>query len=97
MDTKPGYKTTEFWATALTGLLPLIGALLVFYGMLSEEEVQLWIALFGAVLASFGSLGTGYAASQYSKARAEVKKAAVEYEHEMMKLESAQRAEGIID
>ena len=43
----PGQETSEF---KLTALLQAIGALLVFYGVLSETEVALWIALIGTVV-----------------------------------------------
>ena len=40
---KPGIKTTEFWMS--TAVIVALLALLVGYGVISEEESNLWYAL----------------------------------------------------
>lgn len=62
MDTKPGFKTTEFWLTALT---LIVGLLLASGGFESDGTV---LKVLGVVAAALSSCG-------YSVSRGLVKKA----------------------
>ena len=63
MDTKPGYKTTEFWLSLLATLLGFLLA----SGVMDAVPDESWIAkLIGGLVAVLASLG-------YSASRAKVK------------------------
>jgi hypothetical protein len=63
MDTKPGYKTTEFWLSLLATLLGFLLA----SGVMDAVPEESWIAkLIGGVVAVLATLG-------YSASRAKVK------------------------
>jgi hypothetical protein len=47
---KPGIKTTEFWLSAIGGLVVAVMALLVGYGAITSEQADLWIGLIMAAL-----------------------------------------------
>ena len=62
-DTKPGYKTTEFWLSLLATLLGFLLA----SGVMDAVPAESWIAkLIGGVVAVLATLG-------YSASRAKVK------------------------
>ena len=63
MDTKPGYKTTEFWLSLLATLLGFLLA----SGVMDVVPAESWIAkLVGGAVAVLATLG-------YSASRAKVK------------------------
>jgi len=63
MDTKPGYKTTEFWLSLLATLLGFLLA----SGVMDAVPEESWIAkLVGGLVAVLATLG-------YSASRAKVK------------------------
>jgi len=63
MDTKPGYKTTEFWLSLLATLLGFLLA----SGVMDAVPEESWIAkLIGGLVAVLATLG-------YSASRAKVK------------------------
>ena len=63
MDTKPGYKTTEFWLSLLATLLGFLLA----SGVMDVVPEESWIAkLIGGLVAVLATLG-------YSASRAKVK------------------------
>ncbi len=65
-ETKPGYKTTEFWLSLLATLLGFLLA----SGVMDTVPADSWIAkLIGGVVAVLATLG-------YSASRAKVKSAA---------------------
>ena len=68
---KSGAKTTEFWLSAIGGFVIAIMALLIGYGVVSNEQADLWT---GLILAA-SPLAIAYIAGNYSKSRAEVKAA----------------------
>ena len=68
---KSGAKTTEFWLSAIGGIVVAVTALLVGYGTVSNEQADLWT---GLILAA-SPLAIAYIAGNYSKSRAEVKAA----------------------
>ena len=70
MNDKPGYKTTEFWLSLFTVLVTSIVPLLVFYGVASQEEADLWVK---ALLPIAGAVAGGFTAGLYSYSRARVK------------------------
>ena len=70
MEYKPGPQTSEF---KLTALLTAIGALLVFYGIATEQEVALWIQLAGILLSTLPAVVYTIARTWY-KAKAEFDK-----------------------
>ena len=45
MDVKPGAKTTEFWLAALSSLTLALLALFVGYGLINQEQSDLWYTL----------------------------------------------------
>ena len=64
---KPGVKTTEFWLSASSGIvIALIG-----YGVVSNEQADLWT---GLILAA-SPIAISVIAANYSRSRAEVKAA----------------------
>ena len=66
---KAGYRTTEFWMSAVGGLVVAALALLVGYGAITSEQSDLWA---GLILAA-APLAIAYIAGSYNKSRAEVK------------------------
>jgi multisubunit Na+/H+ antiporter MnhB subunit len=76
MEPKPGYKTTEFWITAVANIAGTVIALLVGYGMLKTREGELWLALVQALALAIIPLVLAFANGRYIQARADVKMAA---------------------
>ena len=68
---KAGYKTTEFWLSAVGGLVVAVLAILVGYGVIDSEQSDLWAALIMAA----APLAIAYIVGSYSKSRATVKAA----------------------
>jgi len=66
METKPGYKTTEFWVTVIAKIIALIAAL----GYLTPEQSS---TLTQAVVQLSGVVGMVAAAFGYSIARGKAK------------------------
>lgn len=71
MDT--GYKTTEFWLSAVASLAAVIFPLLIAYGMLTSEEAELWQNLLLAVAAVIVPVVIGSIAKTYTAKRTELK------------------------
>ena len=68
MDTKPGYKTTEFWLSLLATLLGFLLA----SGAMDQVAADSWIArIVGGLVAVLASLG-------YTASRAKVKASTTE-------------------
>ena len=67
---KAGYKTTEFWLSAVIGLLGIAGVL----GFLSPDDVS---TLKGAVTQAVSSITTILVVIRYNAGRAAVKTAAI--------------------
>ena len=66
---KTGAKTTEFWLSAISGLIIAIMALLVGYGTVTNEQADLWT---GLILAA-SPIAIAIIAANYSSSRAKVK------------------------
>ncbi|MCO5189362.1 MAG: hypothetical protein M9918_14350 [Anaerolineae bacterium] len=85
--------TTELWLAVGVSAISLAVA----YGLITTDEASAWQALAAAVI----PLALAIVSQSYSKSRAAVKteqiKSETVKELEMMKLESVQRAEGIIE
>jgi len=75
MEPKPGYKTTEFWITAVANIGGTVVALLVGYGILKEEEGKLWLALLQALALAIIPLVLAFINGRYIQSRAEIKSA----------------------
>jgi multisubunit Na+/H+ antiporter MnhB subunit len=75
MEPKPGYKTTEFWITAVANIAGTVIALLAGYGMLKAEKGELWLALVQALALAIIPLVLALVNGRYIQARADVKTA----------------------
>jgi hypothetical protein len=69
METKPGIKTTEFWLTAIGGLVTALIALLVGYGAITSEQGDLWV---GLILAA-APIAISIMLASYSNSRGKAK------------------------
>lgn len=70
---EPGYKTTEFWLSSIASLAAVVFPLLIAYGLLSQDEAQLWQNLVLAIAAVVVPIVIGSIAKAYTAARTEVK------------------------
>jgi len=66
---KPGIKTTEFWLSAVGGLVVAVMALFVGYGAITSEQADLWI---GLILAA-APIAIAVISANYASSRAKVK------------------------
>jgi hypothetical protein len=73
MNPKPGYKTTEFWITAVTNIGGAVIALLAGYGLIKSDEGELWLALAQALALAIVPLALAFVNGRYIQARATVK------------------------
>lgn len=71
MTNKNGYKTTEFWLSAVGVLLTALLALLVGYGIISTEQADLWLNL----LVASAPIAAALIIMSYNNSRAKVKAA----------------------
>lgn len=72
---KPGYKTTEFWVTAVVNIVTAVIGILAVRGLVTAEEGNLYIALANAVVAAIAPLVLAYVTAKYAEGRAMVKAA----------------------
>lgn len=70
---EPGYKTTEFWLSAIASLAAVIFPLLIAYGLLNQEEAQLWQSLILAIAAVVVPIVIGSIAKAYTASRTTIK------------------------
>lgn len=75
---QPGYKTTEFWMTAIGAVVAAVIPLLVAYRVLDEEQGQLWAGLILAVAGVVVPVVIGSMVKNYTEARMVVKMTAIE-------------------
>lgn len=73
METKPGYKTTEFWMTAIVNLVASVMAILAARGLLTNEESQLWLALVQSIAVAVLPIVMAVVTKSYTDGRAKVK------------------------
>lgn len=74
---QPGYKTTEFWMTAIGAVVAAVIPLLVAYRVLDEEQGQLWAGLILAVAGVVVPVVIGSMVKAYTASRTDVKMAAL--------------------
>ncbi|MBP6471223.1 MAG: hypothetical protein KBE23_06500 [Chloroflexi bacterium] len=72
---KSGYKTTEFWLTAVVNIAAAVVAILAARGLLSNQEGELWLALVQAIAVAVAPLVMGAVTAVYTQSRAKVKAA----------------------
>ena len=72
---KSGYKTTEFWLTAVVNIAAAVVAILAARGLLSNQEGVLWLALVQAIAVAVAPLVMGAVTAVYTQSRAKVKAA----------------------
>lgn len=70
---KSGYKTTEFWLTAVVNIAAAVVAILAFRGLMASQEGDLWVKLVQAIAAAVAPLVMGVVTAAYTQARAKVK------------------------
>jgi membrane protein YdbS with pleckstrin-like domain len=70
---EPGYKTTEFWLSAVVTVLAAAMPLFVAYQLLSQEEADLWAGLILAVAAVVVPIVIGQVAKTYTQSRTSLK------------------------
>jgi hypothetical protein len=70
---KPGFKTTEFWVTAIVNIVTAVMGLLAVRGLVTAQEGDLYIALASAVVAAIAPLVLAYTTARYAQTRAQVK------------------------
>jgi hypothetical protein len=75
MTPKPGYKTTEFWITAVSNIVGAVIAILAARGLVSQEEGALWLTLAQAVAIAVIPLALVFINGRYINSRATVKAA----------------------
>lgn len=75
---QPGYRTTEFWMTAIGAVVAAVIPLLVAYRVLDEEQGQLWAGLILAVAGVVVPVVIGSMVKNYTEARMVVKMTAIE-------------------
>ena len=75
---QPGYRTTEFWMTAIGAIVAAVIPLLVAYRVLDAEQGQLWAGLILAVAGVVVPVVIGSMVKNYTEARMVVKMTAIE-------------------
>lgn len=78
MDPKPGYKTTEFWITAVSNIVGAVIAILAARGLVSQEEGALWLTLIQAVAVAAIPVALAFINGRYINSRAAIKTAQAE-------------------
>lgn len=76
MSAKPGYKTTEFWITAISNIIGASLAILAARGLLSQEESALWLTLVQSIAIAVIPITLAFINGRYINSRASVKTAA---------------------
>lgn len=73
MQPKPGYKTTEFWITAVVNIVAAVVAILAVRGLVSETEAELYVTLAQAVVGAVAPLVIAFTSGRYINSRAKIK------------------------
>ena len=81
-DPKPGIRTTEFCLTAVTNIIGALLAIFAAYGLISNEDQALWLALAQAVGVAVIPSALAVVNQSYINGRAKVK-SAIEISREM--------------
>lgn len=77
MNPKPGIHTSEFWITAVANIAGAVIAILAAYGLIKENEQQLWLNLIQALAVALMPLIIGLVNYAYINGRTELKITAV--------------------
>jgi hypothetical protein len=77
MDPKPGYKTTEFWLTAVGNIAGAVLAILAARGLITDEESNLYLQLVEALAVAVIPLALAAVNFAYIKSRQQVKTSAI--------------------
>ena len=75
---QPGYKTTEFWLTAIGAIVAAVVPLLVADRVLDAEQGELWAGLVLAVAGVVVPVVIGSIVKNYTESRMAVKMTAIE-------------------
>jgi hypothetical protein len=75
MPEKPGIYTTEFWLTAVVNITGAVLLLLAGYGLIKQEEADLWLVLIQAIATAAIPLALAIVNANYIKSRADIKTA----------------------
>ena len=78
MPAKPGYKTTEFWVTAVSNIVGAAIAIFAARGLVDPDEGALWLTLVQALAVAVIPVALAFINGRYINSRAEVKAAAAE-------------------
>jgi hypothetical protein len=70
---KPGYRTSEFWITVVVNLAAAVLAVVAHYGLLTDDESALWLALVRAAAAIAAPLVMAIVSREYIRGRTQVK------------------------
>lgn len=73
MTPKPGIKTTEFWITAISNIAGSILAIFAAYGLVKQEETDLWLTLIQSLAITIIPLSLAIINSSYIQSRSHVK------------------------
>jgi hypothetical protein len=72
-DIKPGYKTTEFWLTAVVNVALAVLTILAYRGLLDVREAELWLELTEALAAAILPLAMAIITAAYANSRGKTK------------------------
>lgn len=70
---KPGYKTTEFWLTAIVNVAAAIVAILAARGLVSSEEGELWVQLVESIAVAVLPIVMAVVTAAYVNGRSAIK------------------------
>ena len=73
MDIKPGYRTTEFWLTAIVNMAGAIIAILAGRGLMTSDEGDLWLVLIQSIAVAIIPLALAIVDAAYIQSRGSVK------------------------
>ena len=84
-----GIRTSEFWLSAVAGMVTVLMPLLVAYGVLDTERGEMWAALILAVASIVVPVVVGSIARNYNDGRTEIKLQAIVLETQQAELAAA--------
>ena len=73
MNPKPGIRTTEFWLTAVVNIAGAILALLAAYGLIKQEQIDLWMSVIQSLAVAVIPLALALVNYAYIASRGRVK------------------------
>ncbi len=76
MEIKAGFRTSEFWITAVVNIAAAVIGILAARGLVSSEEQSLYLALVQSLAVVIAPLVIAIVTGKYIESRAVVKKAA---------------------